>query len=552
MAVGPTKLVGGEFDIIARPPPGVKDGVEYVSASAESEPRISTITLRNKKNAPQRYRLFLQGLLEVDTPLDGVILPYEELEICLRLDDRLLRRAIPMSSTDAMFLSAEEALSEVWHFTGVTIMSPNYAVQHINFGAMLEEAMTIDVCRFPLVNPIVESRLPVFEIPAVAGFGKKDMRNVLIRNRSDVEIAWSANVVTFRGPMTSEDVEEPSTPNSLLIGSGSAATAGLPQVFQMVASEGKLKPFASTELSIMVQVTQSGDYVGKLWLNYEDFSPIDNATTGPHRLSEPILLSYSFGMVDLHLSKDMLDMGDVGVSDPNMQALELFNKSTMPARDTMVLCKPPWLLDTCFLSVPSSASARMSLSLRNDKPTTASTLDVAHDLFQHSFPVPGSIGCFSMGSNLLAWPLERMDGPSPVTRLHDFGLVPRHHSKYKPFILSNIGTVTFNINAIRSADHCLACRVPPLHPDAVSDRICNLTDVDYSARMFDEGHLEVDWEEVEHHRLAPHIIVLDVLSKPSAMVHKLQAADRQLPLVMRPGQSALFWLFFGGFEVGQV
>ena len=532
-SVGNQQLMGGEFDTIIEAPAD-NSGSSYMSISKKSAGgQVTSFVVRNTQDTPQRYHLILRGPLEVSVPLDGLLQPYEELEFNTRMDDRIVR---------PNYEEIQGSAASKWHYTSVAVFDGEFGLLQIDVGAILDDALAFDMNEYATPCSMLITDNPIFQIPSVAGFGKKDTRKVLIRNRSAVEVKWAIKILTFRGPVVPTG-SEPDSPYT-------TSEKQESQIFKSPFPTGTLKPFSSSELVIEAQTTLSGEYAAKVWLEYDNFANADPQLAAMKRLSAPMILLYSCGNMDLQIPMEVLELGHVDVDEYGSKDVPLMNNATIPIRNMAVMAKRPLLFDTQFLSIPQNGGQRLGVDmdvvgwLRK-----AVTLDFAHEAFQKSIPVAASAGMFSVRTNLLTSPLSSLDSRTEFREVFDFGLIHRTHPKYKPFTIINDGDLPFVLKSIKPSDSHLSCKSPPVRLTDSMDRSVLLSESEIYHASRDPTCPEIDWDELEDNRRIWKKAFADTSSKPVVVASRLESVEKMLPVALYPKQSISFWLFYGGFEV---
>ena len=522
---GTVLLLGSEEDGPMPSADAEQAEVQYRQSRRDAFPKNIELKLRNISMDASQYHIIMCGPLETDAQLDGELPPQGELEFSVRLDDRILRPGLYYKSEDEFIPMVDE--SQRWTTASISVLDQNGGVKSLSLAGILEEAMRVECRQFD------EQDIPkVLEVQAVTGFGKKDTRVILLRNHSGRDVTWNGKIYTYRGPLLPTG-EEPSTPPTKPLEKEEQ------QIMKLNIDSGLLKPFETFELTIECTAGLSGEYSGKLWIDYNDFSEPDSTVL---RLSQPTLIRYSAGSTDVTFVKEALVVGNAAVGQHLTPSIELKNNSTMACRNIIVQAKTPLAIADHAVDLLPSSIQKINLDFlaSMEKFATAMTLDFAHEQFFKSIPVIFNQGILDLRCNLISECLPISKMPLPRDLLYDFGTLQKQHSKTVNVVLLNNGTMSFTLSSVTSPDPLMRIKMVSQRAFAIADRVITLDD--FEANMVNDGtRPEVDFDELEDNRGNRRF--------PGKQNPQADVVEKWSPQILHPGQTVVLSLTIAGFDV---
>ncbi|KAJ3034628.1 hypothetical protein HDV00_004834 [Rhizophlyctis rosea] len=431
------------------------------AVTASFEDVYEFVTLTNTTSTVQAYRIVLSQYFVTDVPLDGEMDALTSVEVPVRLN---LDYFNDISSKDIHDLIA---------LGSITVFDEDNTAGGPGWVTTALHGVYGDLVSLQARALVEEIKYPATKVM------EKISRRIFLRNRTSLDIMWEGRMtnVGMQGIGLQADGIPMIVPTSS--SSTDSPTGGVRGAewcpFTLSAGRLNLKPYEWHVLEISFQATGSGEWRGKMFMEYVD--PVTHVVGGEKtrgkvkRSLRSLLFRSRVGVVDLGILPDGgVSLGDVGVGEAVVKSVGIVNQGGLETAFGMVGSETVG-------EVMGNGWSSVGKNIRVDVPVVFRPLSVMRGSFSEGIlvtfgnvtrclPVWGAVGVSLLTSSL--GPFLKLPGDFPTdvlpphSALHtvSLGYVSTISPKSRVIKIKNAGTFDLTIKSIStpSGDRTLSYR----------------------------------------------------------------------------------------------
>ncbi|KAJ3296006.1 hypothetical protein HK104_002087 [Borealophlyctis nickersoniae] len=439
------------------------------------------VALTNVTNAVQRYRIVLSEHFYTDVPLDGEMEPMASVEIPVRLDPSFFDDSVARELRNNVAIGSITIFDEDEKRPGMVTTALHGIMGDL---VSLEVREGVDTIKFPPAKVM-----------------DKLNRKFLLRNRAPFDITWEGRIVA----VGQQGIGLQSDGQPMIIPTSSNVTADWCP-FALSTTRLNLKPLEYYTLEVAFQATSSGEYRGKLFMEYVD--PVTHVVQNEHlkgkikRSLKPIVFKCSVGNPELAHMPEFLNFGDVILGEKMPRILSVINNQPLETQ-LVVVAPPPF--NASGLWTTAAKSSKMDVPIHFEPIGSRAYSDLlvlAFGNVTRVIPLFGAGGSSILTSNLAepikltsATELANMGDitPAPANCIN-FGFVNLAKPKTQLFSLRNLGTFDYSVKSIIvSEDQHVTWKFNGEFGDTMSGLIDGWPE--FGSEPLDD--MEIDWDEFD-------------------------------------------------------